>query len=57
MSNISDLTGIEGFINLTEFSCYGNQLTNIDLTQNTVIYLNCENNQLTSLNLSQNSIF
>ena len=35
MSNISDLTGIEDFINLTEFSCYGNQLTNIDLTQNT----------------------
>ena len=56
MANISDLTGIEAFINLTEFSCYGNQLTNIDLTQNTaLIYLNCENNQLTSLDLSQNS--
>ncbi|MAW30663.1 MAG: hypothetical protein CMD15_01975 [Flavobacteriales bacterium] len=56
MSNISDLTGIEAFINLTEFSCYGNQLTNIDLTQNTALtYLNCENNQLTTLDLSENS--
>ena len=56
MSNISDLTGIEAFINLTEFSCYGNQLTNIDLTQNTALtYLNCEDNQLTSLDLSHNS--
>ena len=56
MANISDLTGIEAFINLTEFSCYGNQLTNIDLTQNTALtYLNCEDNQLTSLDLSQNS--
>ena len=39
MANISDLTGIEAFINLTEFSCYGNQLTNIDLTQNTALTL------------------
>ena len=57
MSNISDLTGIEAFINLTEFSCYGNQLTNIDLTQNTALtYLNCEDNQLTILDLSHNSV-
>jgi len=55
MSNISDLTGIEAFINLTEFSCYGNQLTSINLSQNTSLtYLNCEDNQLTSLDLSQN---
>jgi len=56
MSNISDLTGIEAFVNLTEFSCYGNQLTNIDLSQNTALTdLNCEDNQLISLDLSQNS--
>jgi len=56
MSNISDLTGIEAFVNLTEFSCYGNQLTNIDLTQNTALtYLNCNDNQLTNLDLSQNN--
>ncbi|MDC0230850.1 hypothetical protein OAK19_02705 [Aureispira] len=56
MMNISDLTGIEAFINLTELSCYGNQLTNINLSQNTALtYLNCEDNQLTSLDLSQNA--
>ncbi len=56
MLNISDLTGIEAFVNLTEFSCYGNQLTSIDLTQNTALtYLNCQDNQLLSLDLSQNS--
>ena len=57
LSGISDLTGIEAFVNLTEFSCYGNQLTNIDLSQNTALTdLNCQDNQLTSLDLSQNSV-
>ena len=57
LSNISDLTGIEAFVNLIEFSCYGNQLTNIDLSQNTALTdLNCQDNQLTSLDLSQNSV-
>jgi len=56
LSGISDLTGIEAFVNLTQFSCYGNQLTNIDLSQNTALTdLNCQDNQLTSLDLSQNS--
>ena len=56
LSSISDLTGIEAFVNLTQFSCYGNQLTNIDLSQNTALTdLNCEDNQLISLDLSQNS--
>jgi len=32
--NISDLSGIEDFISLTEFSCYNNQLTTIDLSHN-----------------------
>ena len=59
MANISDLTGIEAFINLTEFSCYGNQHYKYHsfLTQNTALtYLNCEDNQLTSLDLSQEFI-
>ena len=56
LSSISDLTGIEAFVNLIQFSCYGNQLTNIDLSQNTALTdLNCEDNQLISLDLSQNS--
>ena len=43
MANISDLTGIEAFI---IYLSDGNQLTNIDLTQNTALtYLNCEDNQ------------
>jgi hypothetical protein len=56
LDSISDLTGIEAFVNLTQFSCYGNQLTNIDLSQNTaLINLYCQDNQLISLDLSQNS--
>ncbi|MCK5338462.1 MAG: leucine-rich repeat domain-containing protein, partial [Bacteroidales bacterium] len=53
--NITDLTGIEGFISLTNLLCYNNQLTSLDLSQNTaLIRLYCQNNQLTSLDVSQN---
>ena len=38
--------------------CYNNQLTSLDLRQNTVLtYLICNNTQLTSLDLSQNTRF
>ena len=55
--NISDLTGIENFISLVGLQCYGNQLTSLDLSQNTSLeWLECNNNQITSLDLSHNSV-
>lgn len=52
---ISDLTGLEGFISLTHLSCYNNLLTNLDLSQNrSLTNLTCPSNKLTSLDLSQN---
>ncbi len=54
--NISDLTGIEGFSSLTFLNVGFNQLTSLDLNQNTSLqHLFCEVNQLTDLNVSQNS--
>jgi hypothetical protein len=54
--NISDLTGIEDFIALTSLLCINNQLTSLDVTQNTgLLYLVCYSNQLTSLNVTQNT--
>lgn len=51
---IQDLTGIGAFINLTDLYCSNNQLTTLDLSQNTLLkYLYCGNNQLTSLDVSQ----
>jgi Leucine-rich repeat (LRR) protein len=56
MNNISDFTGIEAFVNITTLSCAGNQLTSIDLSQNTALQiLNCNYNQLTKLDLSNNT--
>ena len=50
--NISNLTGIEAFVNITELFCFSNQLTTLDLSQNTsLIYVTCASNQLTSLNV------
>jgi len=40
--NISDLTGIEDFISLVSFVCNDNQLTTLDLSNNTDLsYLEC----------------
>ena len=56
--NISDLTGIEYFINLTDLSCSSNQLTNLDVTQNYILEnLYCENNNLTFIDLSSQTSF
>ncbi|MEZ4799741.1 MAG: hypothetical protein R2809_08210 [Flavobacteriales bacterium] len=53
--NIADLTGIEAFINLSTLDASVNQLTSIDVSQNTgLIGLNLANNQLTSIDISQN---
>jgi len=54
--NISDLTGIEAFVNITRLYCQNNQLTSLDLSNNTALTeMMCYNNQLTSLDLSNNT--
>ena len=55
--NITDLTGIEDFQSLEELYCFLNQLTALDVTQNTALQsLDCSNNQLSSLDVSQNTV-
>jgi len=52
---IADLTGIEAFVNITSLDASNNQLTNLDLSSNTLLrFLNCWNNQITSLDFSSN---
>lgn len=54
--SISDLTGIEDFVALKYFVCHGNQLTNLDVTNNIALTaLFCDNNQLTNINISNNT--
>jgi len=54
--NITDLTGIEDFISLTNLQCHDNQLTTLDVSANTALtYLNCDYNQLTNLDVSTNT--
>lgn len=53
--NITNLKGIEAFINLKKLSCFGNDLTSIDLSKNTALtHLLCHNNQITNIDLSKN---
>lgn len=55
-SNISDLTGIEAFTSLHSLQARNNQLTTIDVSNNTILsFLNVNNNQLVSLDLSSNT--
>jgi len=50
---ISDLHGIEAFINLDTLSCSGNLLSTLDVSNNTSLkYLNCGGNLLSSLDVS-----
>ncbi len=50
--NISDLSGIQDFIALTELYCSGNQISSIDVHSLTnLVYFDCSNNQLTSLDV------
>ena len=54
--NISDLTGIEAFINITGLKCGYNQITFLDVSANTALTtLGCWSNQLTSLDVSLNT--
>ena len=53
---IADLTGIEYFTALTTLDCYHNQLTSLDVSNNTALReLYCVHNQLTSLDVSKNT--
>ena len=50
---ISDLTGIEYFINLRHLFCNNNQLTNLDISQNTLLQsFFCHHNLLTQIDVS-----
>jgi hypothetical protein len=54
--SIVDLTGIEAFAALNWLQCNDNQITSLDVSQNTALtYLQCQSNQLTSLNINQNT--
>jgi hypothetical protein len=54
---ISDLTGIQGFTNLTQLWCFGNQLTSLNLNQNPALSeLWVWDNLLTSLDITQNTV-
>jgi|GEM_PF-3318072 len=53
--NISDLSGIEYFTSLNTLSCAGNNLTSLDLSENTMLTaLDCSDNHIKSLDLSKN---
>jgi hypothetical protein len=55
--NISNLTGIEAFTALTILSCWDNQLTSLDVSNNIYLtYLRCDANQLTNLDVSANTL-
>ena len=52
---ISNMTGIEAFINLDTLVCDNNQLTSLEVSNNSALwYLQCSGNLLNSLDLSNN---
>lgn len=54
-SGITNLSGIEYFMNLESLICKGNLLSSIDFSKNTLLkYLDCSNNPLTALDVSKN---
>ncbi|MFH0758179.1 MAG: pre-peptidase C-terminal domain-containing protein [Bacteroidota bacterium] len=55
--NISDLTGIEAFINMETLDCSFNLYSSIDVsTMPGLIYLDCSESKLTSLDVSNNTL-
>ncbi|SVA95373.1 uncharacterized protein METZ01_LOCUS148227, partial [marine metagenome] len=53
--SISDLTGIEDFTDLISLKCQDNQLTSLNVSNNTALStLHCRRNQLTNLDFSNN---
>ncbi len=56
LNKIKSLEGIQHFTALTALSCWNNQITNLDVSQNLALTeLFCGNNQLTNLDVSQNT--
>ncbi len=56
VKEISDMTGIEAFVNLESLTCISNLLTSLDVSNNTALtYLNCGSNDLTTLDVSGNT--
>lgn len=54
--SISDLTGIEEFINITRLDCYNNNLTSLDVSNNLALTrLHCAANQIETLDISANT--
>ncbi|MFC2086709.1 T9SS type A sorting domain-containing protein [Bacteroidota bacterium] len=54
--NISNLAGIEAFVNLETLNCANSKLTKLDISNNTLLTsLNCRSNQLSSLDVSYNA--
>lgn len=54
--SISDLTGIEAFVNITRLDCYSNNLTALDVSNNLALTrLHCASNQITTLDISANT--
>ena len=54
--NIQNLKGIEYFYNLKELNCCSNELSNLDVSNNTnLTHLHCAENNLSSLNVCNNS--
>ena len=54
--DVADLTGIECFPELEYLNCDDNQLTSLDVSNNTALTnLDCYNNQLASLDVSNNT--
>lgn len=55
--SIKSLQGIEAFINLSGLNCYNNEISSLDLSQNTFLKsLNVTGNQLTTIDVSKNTI-
>jgi hypothetical protein len=54
--SISNLTGIEDFVSLKSFHCFENQLTSVDLSNNTALeHLFLQKNDLTAIDVSNNT--
>lgn len=54
-SNISDLTGIQDFVVLTDLYCSQNSLTTLNVSKNIALTtLDCNSNRITSLDVSNN---
>ncbi|MCH2223137.1 MAG: T9SS type A sorting domain-containing protein [Crocinitomicaceae bacterium] len=53
---ISNMNGIEAFVNMTGLNCSDNQLSSLNVSANTALtQLRCYNNQLTSLDITNNT--